>query len=387
VLSIFKNFLSADLHKQGGFGVLALICACPYLLAADQVLPKPQSFIVKAAETPVMAGDEPLKTLPLGTMVLVSRSQAGWRYSAEEKGWVHVRDLIALDDAIPTFTKEIETRPTTRAYQLRGIAYMALQQWAKAAQDFEKAYDLGESAIAVHLNLGTCYQRMGELPAAIEEYDSILKAYPDDFGANLARGNLLLQQGQFAASLRDLDKAVELDPKSAEAWNARGVVLRMLGRYEEAVSAYSKSLELDPQGADALSNRGYARKQIGDLAAALKDYEAAVQLAPTSAAIRNDLAWFLATADEESLRDGDRAVEISEAICRETDNLDGEYLDTLAAAYARSGRFPAAVEAARLALTVFGDNPGANRTKERLDLYQHQKPYTETVEEKPDAGN
>ena len=382
--SIFKNFPSADLHKSACLGVLALTCVCSHLFAADQVLPQPQSFIVKAAETPLMSGDDPIKTLPLGTMILVTRSQAGWRYSDEEKGWVHVRDLIALEDAVSTFTKEIEGKPTAQAHQLRGIAYMALQQWAKAAQDFESAYDLGESAIAVHLNLGTCYQRLGELPAAIEEYDLILKTYPDDFGANLARGNLLLQQGQFTASLRDLSKAAELNPKSAEAWNSRGVALRMLGRYEEAVSAYSKSLELDPRGADALSNRGYAHKQIGELARALQDYEAAVKLAPGSAAIRNDLAWFLATTSEESLRDGTRAVEISEAVCNETNNQDGEYLDTLAAAYARNGRFPAAIEAARLALTVLGDNPGSLKTKERLDLYLQQKSFTETVGQLPE---
>lgn len=345
--------------------------------ANDQPIYPAQTFITIADQTPVMAGDQTVKSVPLGTVVVVSRSNGNWRYSQDEKGWLHLRNLISPPDAITKFTAEIAAKPTSRAHQLRGIASMTQGEWVKAAQDFEKAHDLGESGVTLHLNLGACYTQMGELPSAIEEYDNILKAYPDDFHASLARGNVFLLQGQFAPALRDLEHACKLNPTSTDALVARGVSLRMLGRLEEAISQYDSALKIDPKRADAMSNRGYARKSLGDLHGALKDYEAAVQLAPDSPGIRNDLAWLLATCSDESIRDGERAVTLSEAVCRDTNNANGEYLDTLAAAYASCGRFPAAVEAARLAITVIGDNPGAEPTKKRLELYEKEKPFVE----------
>jgi len=356
------------------------VVSAPLLQADEEVFQTPQTYIVIADSAPLMVGDDPAGVLQLGTVVTVTRAQGAWRYCPDRTGWVHLRDLVPLEQAVETFSTEIQRKPTARAYQLRGIAYLSQEQWAKAAQDFEQAYDLGESAVALHLNLGACYERLGQMPAAMQEYDSILETYPDDVSASLARGNLLLMQGQFQAALRDLTKATQLNPKSAEAWNARGVSLRMLGRYEKAIRSYSKAIELDQTDPDARANRGYARKQIGKLAEALEDYEAALTLAPDSAAIRNDLAWFLATTSDDTLRDSKRAVELSEAICQETRNENGEYLDTLSAAYASLGRFPAAVEAARLALTVLGQNPGAARIQDRLALYQQKKPYVEAIE-------
>jgi len=352
--------------------------------AAEEILESPQTFLVVADSTSLMAGDEAKSTIPLGTVVSVTRIQGNWRYCPEKTGWIHIRDLIPLSDAVATFTKEIEDKPTTRACQLRGIAYMEQGEWARAAMDFERAYDLGESAIAVHLNLGTCYERMGKTASAIAEYDAILRTYPDDFSANVARGNLLLQEGQFQSALRDLTRATSENPNAPEAWNSHGIALRMLGRYEDAIESYSKSIERDPNAADALSNRAYAYKQLGKLPEALRDYQAAVQLAPTSLGIRNDLAWFLATTSDPELRDSTRAIEISEAVCEESGNKNGEYLDTLAAAYAAAGRYPAAVEAVRLALNVLGDHPGAAKIKERLALYRKQQPYVEVLEVKPE---
>ena len=345
--------------------------------ANEQSIFPAQTYISVSDQTPVMVGDKTLKTVPLGTVVVVSRSNGNWRYSQDEKGWLHLRHLITPQDAITKFTAEIADKPTSRAYQLRGIAFMTQDEWVKAAQDFEKALDLGESGVTLHLNLGACYTQMGELASAIEEYDAILKTYPDDFHASLARGNVLLLQGQFAAALRDLEHASKLDPKSTDALVARGVSLRMLGRFEEAITQYDNALKIDPKRADALANRGYSRKALGDLREALNDYEAAVQLAPDSPGIRNDLAWLLATCPDKSIRNGERAVTLSEAVCKDTNNKNGEYLDTLAAAYASCSRFPAAIEAARLALTVMGDHPGAEATKKRLELYEKEQPYFE----------
>ncbi|SFJ37313.1 tetratricopeptide repeat protein [Planctomicrobium piriforme] len=369
--ALFLSLLVAQIAPAAGEGVT--------------VVDPPQRLIVVAEKARSMAGNVPVQEVPRGTILSVTRANANWRYSADCNGWIHLRDTVPVEKAVALFTTQIEKDPSAVAYQLRGIAWMSHEQWAKAAQDFEKAYDLGESSTNLHYNLGNCYERLGETAAALEEYDSILKTYPDEFPTALARGNLLLQQDQFAAALRDLDLAVGLDAKSAEAHNSRGIALRMLGRFPEAIDAYSKSLELDPQRADALCNRGFARKRTGNDQAALVDYDAALKLAPTSNAIGNDLAWLLATSPDSTLRNPVRAIELAEAVCKSTDNKNGDYLDTLAAAYASAGRYAAAEETAKLAVTFLTGQPELPGVQARLAVYQQKKPFIDELpsQEKP----
>ena len=53
---------------------------------------------------------------------------------------------------------------------------------------------------------------------------------------------------------------------------------------------------------------------------------------------RNDLAWVLATSKDADLRDGARAVELAESVVEGVPTPHPLVLDTLAAAYAESGR-------------------------------------------------
>ncbi len=350
-----------------------------FATASDEVLNTPQRLLVMSREARLMRGDEASGSVPQGTVLTVNRANANWRYSPDNKGWVHLRDTIPLERAEAELESRIRTDPSATNYQLRGIARMAADQWASAAQDFEKAYDLGESSTNLHYNLGVCYERLGEYAAALEEFDSVLSSFPDEFPSLLARANLLLNRSQTSEALRDLDKAVSLKPDSADAHNSRGIALRMLNRFAEAIAAYDKAIELNPEREDAICNRGYVKKQLRQEEAAKEDYEVALKLAPTSNSIRNDLAWLLATSTKESIRDPKRSLELSEAVCKETQFKDPDYLDTLAAAYARNERFAAAIETAKLALSLVKEEADAAPIRQRLSEYEQNRAVIDSV--------
>ena len=84
----------------------------------------------------------------------------------------------------------------------------------------------------------------------------------------------------------------------------------------------------------------------------MADYERALKLQPHDVGILNNFAWLLATAPEDNLRDGHRAVALATDACRQTEYKQDYILSTLAAAYAETGDFDSARKWAAQAVEV-----------------------------------
>ena len=66
--------------------------------------------------------------------------------------------------------------------------------------------------------------------------------------------------------------------------------------------------------------------------------------------------------------------------CRAVEYRKADYLDTLAAAYARNGNFEKAVETAQSATELFDDESALKECKARLELYRKEQPFTDVIE-------
>lgn len=350
------------------------------LLEAADALEQPVKAIVVSKTAQLMVGNEKLGSLGLGQLVEYDRLQGAWRFLPKEMGWIHKQDIVEETVAVEHFTKRIEQRPTPTDYHLRGIAYIAKEEWGKALLDLEKAYDLEEDSVSLHFNLGICYRQLGDFPAALREFTSIIEAHPDEFPAIMARGSLLVSQEHWRAAKKDFDQAIELNPDSADAHNLRGVVMSMLGELEEAQQEYSNAIEIDEEFAQAYANRAYVKIDLGAPRDAVKDYEKALELDPEDSEIQNDYAWLLATSWDKKVRDPKRALELSRQANASLEKPDGEYLDTLAAALAANEMFDDAVITASDALKILSGSSKAVAVGNRLKLFREKKTF---VEQKP----
>jgi peroxiredoxin len=116
----------------------------------------------------------------------------------------------------------------------------------------------------------------------------------------------------------------------------------------------------------------------GNAAAAIKLYRDAVARDAHYVDARNNLAWVLSTHPDASLRNGQEAVEIGEAVLRQSRHGRPEIWDTLAAAYAEAGLFDKAIAAARKGIELArrsGQTEREARMASRLELYENGQPY------------
>jgi hypothetical protein len=88
------------------------------------------------------------------------------------------------------------------------------------------------------------------------------------------------------------------------------------------------------------------------------------------------------TSSEETLRNGEEAVQCAKKACRITGFRDATMLATLAASYAEANRFPQAAAAAERALRMqneMGELQRAATTRQLLPLYRVGKSWHETA--------
>jgi TPR repeat protein len=251
--------------------------------------------------------------------------------------------------------------------------------WLNAAAEQEDPYAL--FLLGQSYRFGGGVERNLELGRQLVTRSAEL-GYPP---ASVEAGRVLLADGMTDA---DVQKGLYFLHAAAEASFGRGAyeLAReyLTGRHVERDTALAaqwlaRASDLDTAIATLWLGELYA-KGLGvagvDLARATQLREQA--LPRVSIGERNEFAWELSVSPEAELRNGAFAVEIAEGVV--ADWPTPIYIDTLAAAYAESGRFDDAVHAQQRAVDALPvDVPAAMRDSynERVELYRSGRPYRE----------
>jgi tetratricopeptide (TPR) repeat protein len=286
-----------------------------------------------------------------------------------------------MDEAIGHFETALTLEPGSAAFQAGlGTAYFRKKQWDKAIIQFEKALktDPGFSEAAeAHVNLGYSLLYEGQINEAIVHFQKALEIKPGLAEVHNSLGDCLLQGGRMEEAVNEYQKAVEIKPDFAEAQNNLGYGLMLSGRANEAIAHFEKalksapnfaeahynlacgclqvgkvddaivhfqkSIELNPHLVPAYNSLGDAYRQKGMAAEAMATYRKAIDLQPQFITPQINLAWMLATWPEPSVRDGNKAIALALQASQISKKEDPLVLQTLAAAYAETGRFPEAL--------------------------------------------
>jgi len=95
-----------------------------------------------------------------------------------------------------------------------------------------------------HYQRGIAYKNLGQLPAALPEYELALKENPGHLGATRDLGAALASLGRIGESIPYFERAIERDRTHAVTWMNLATAYEATGRDQEALAAYRRVVEL-----------------------------------------------------------------------------------------------------------------------------------------------
>ena len=281
------------------------------------------------------------------------------------------------------------------SFAIAGAATIAVVSWCAFVQTsyWKNSETLWTHALAVtpdnevaDNNLGFLLLRQGELDEAISRFQAALNIRSRNIethynlGAALIHnnlGNAFARKGLLDQALAHYEEAIKLRPDYADAYYNFGSILFQEGRTNDAIAQWQKALAIQPEDAVVHTSLGNAFLKEGLAKEAIVEYQHALRIAPQDPLAQNNLAWVLTTSADASIRDGAKAVEFAQRAVELSGGKDPNFLRTLAAAYAESGRFSEAITTARRAImiaTMQGKSGLANVVDEDLGLYRAHIP-------------
>ncbi|MFN9720837.1 MAG: tetratricopeptide repeat protein [Planctomycetota bacterium] len=329
-----------------------------------------QRVIVTKAGAEMRTPDAIVWKAYLGEVFTVTLTNGEWLWIDEKGGWIWEKETVLFNTAIDELSRRLTTTPTAESFHLRGVAFLAHQDYDKAIADFSESLRKSPGNAGALNNRGQASYLKGDYASAVQDFTAALAIDPKSFLFLNNRALAYIELENYSAALADLQSALTIIPEYPEALNNRGIVFQKLNRLDEAIADFTAALKIDPKYVDALGNRSYTRQLKNDLPGAIADLEMALKVNPLSYEAMNDLAWLLSTAASNSLRNGSRAVQLATQACELTGNSQWNTLDTLAAAKAEVGDFEGARQAIELSVQLAPD-------QEKARLKGHQASISE----------
>lgn len=301
-----------------------------------------------------------------GEIFEVTLVNGEWLWIQEKGGWMWEKDGVFFEKAISVTSDRLAKNPTAEAYHVRGVVFVAHREYERALSDFSSSLEKNPNDAGVLNNRGQCHYMLRNYPAAIADYTQAVQSDPKHFVAFNNRALAHIAEEQYDDALRDIRKALELNPKYPEALLNRGVVYEQTERSEQAIEDYTAAIKLHEKYAAAYSNRAVSYRSLGKYREAVDDLRKAMELSPLSFEIVNDLAFTLATAKDDDVRNGAEAVAMAEQAISMSETEHWNLLDTLAVARAAVGDYNGAAEALSKAQSLAPD-------EEQSTLQSHQE--------------
>ena len=232
-----------------------------------------------------------------------------------------------------------------------GTILDTLGQYDEAIKQWRISLELRD-ARDIRLLLASLLAKRGADQEAVKEYTLIVRGDPNFADGFFQLGLLWAKMGDIGRAKEYFQHVLELKPDYVDAYNNLAVLWIQTARPDLAVKCFRQALRFRPNDANANYNLAITLASAGLLPEAVVYYRQAANARADWAEPRISLARILATSTDDGVRNGALAVQLAKDACRLTNSSRPDALETLAAAYAETGRFAEAVTAANQALEL-----------------------------------
>ena len=210
-----------------------------------------------------------------------------------------IRDLAAIymqhkmwDDAEALFTDLINDI-STRSYD-REQAQERLMQIEKQRSRLRTTPQLTEKTQGMNVGVQRAfakeYMDRGEIKQAMEIYEQIVKAVPEDLESRAQLASLYSQQNLHDSAIRMWETLLETDPENAKYQDGLINGYQASGRFEDALKLAQQFIDANPEVGVHHARIAKLYKDENRMDEAIAAYEKASELTPGNAQIYKELA-------------------------------------------------------------------------------------------------
>ena len=192
----------------------------------------------------------------------------------QAQGLVDAGDYKA---AIEQYTAALAITKNVETYFARAQAYYAINDYAKAAQDYSSVIELDSKNMPAYHERGRSRFRTGDNEGAIADFTEALKLKPDDEPSYLRRGIVYRSIGKNEEAEADFSESIRIAPEKLDAYYHRGMTRLALQKYTLALADLNQALQINPDHVLSYAGRGSVQLALKDYGAALKDCSAAIE--------------------------------------------------------------------------------------------------------------
>src|SRR5580698_6334428 len=140
----------------------------------------------------------------------------------------------------------------------RGSELLQENRVLEAKEELEYALTMQPSDPKGQDLLGAVYFRLGLYPLAIQIYEALAQAFPEETSIKVNLALSYLKTGQPAPARRVLEDTTRINPEHRRAWGYLGLALQKLGEVEQAQIAFERG------GRDVMARRLTEHRGRGD---------------------------------------------------------------------------------------------------------------------------
>jgi tetratricopeptide (TPR) repeat protein len=194
-------------------------------------------------------------------------------------------------DEITLWTDVINKSPNKmRPYNNRGLAFLAVQRYRDAIDDFTASIKIYDNNANAYNNRGYAYYATGDTQNAISDYTYALKINPNNLDALINRGNSYKKLNDYPNALVDYSRAIAAQPATPDVYYLRAEVYASENLIDSAANDYQKIIAISPNDVKVYIDLGDLMLNSGNRTKAIEAYSHAVNIEPANSSIHNNLA-------------------------------------------------------------------------------------------------